>query len=122
MGRAFQIPILTVYVLSFILNVLVFKTFLKKEITCNSNVVVIATATSRDSVHPALRTSHGNHVFCKSVEIPLPSLDQRANIIYTILKAKDLSLIDEDLRYIDTCIVEVTDHVHTLNCSLLFLK
>ena len=73
---------------------------MRKEITYNGKVVVIATAKSRDSVHPTLLTSHGDHVFCKSVEIPLPSLDQRANMIYTILNKKDLSLPDEDLRYV----------------------
>lgn len=91
---------------------------------CNSNVVVIATATSRDSVHPTLRTSHGNHVFCMSVEIPLPSLDQRADIIYTILKTKDLSLIDEDLRYMDIVVVSesmTSMLVFNQNASLLGL-
>jgi SpoVK/Ycf46/Vps4 family AAA+-type ATPase len=77
----------------------VFKTLVRKEITYNSKVVVIATATSRDSVHPTLLTSHGNHVFCKSIEIPLPSVDQRTNMIYAILNKKDLSLPDEDRRY-----------------------
>lgn len=79
---------------------LVFKTLLRKEITYNSKIVVIATATSRDSVHPTLLSSHGNHVFSKSVEIPLPSLDQRGSMVCAILNKKDLSLSDEDLRYL----------------------
>ncbi|XP_028405471.1 peroxisome biogenesis factor 1-like [Dendronephthya gigantea] len=78
----------------------VFTTLLRKEITYNTKIVVIATATSRDSVHPTLLSSHGNHVFSKSVEIPLPGLDQRGNMVHAILKKKDLSLSDEDLREI----------------------
>ena len=74
---------------------------MRKEVTYNSKLVIIATATSRDSVHPTLLTSHGNHVFCKSIEIPLPSVDQRANMIYAILNRKDLSLPDDDRRCVE---------------------
>lgn len=38
------------------------------------SVVVIATATTRSSVHPMLLQSRGRHVFDKTIEISTPTL------------------------------------------------
>ena len=76
----------------------VFKDFLMKEVSCNSKLVVIATTNSRDSIHPSLLTSHGTHVFNKTVEISLPTLEQRCLMLSAILRRKNMVLPNEDLK------------------------
>jgi hypothetical protein len=66
----------------------VFKDLISTEIVNNSAIAVIATSRSRDSLHAALQSGRGSHVFQCSVELGALSENQRMEVLYLMIKKK----------------------------------
>ncbi|XP_048588701.1 peroxisome biogenesis factor 1 isoform X2 [Nematostella vectensis] len=66
----------------------VFKDMVANEIASNGKVAVIATSESRDSLHGALLSSRGCHVFENIVELSLPDERQRLDMLSALAKRK----------------------------------
>lgn len=57
--------------------------------------LLLSTATDIDSVSPILRSSA---VFCKEIELPVPSRNERGDILAKILKNLDRSLTTKEIE------------------------